>query len=310
MINIAQAVAWWPFVPAKMSPETFVRAVAEAGYAAIDLAPQEYWPLITSHGLALSAVGGHGSIALGLNRADQHDRIEGELRAQLALAARWHIPNLICFSGSRESQSDEQGIELSAAGLARVAPAAEAAGVTLVLELLNSKVDHPGYQADHTAWGVRVCEAVGSPRIKLLYDIYHMQIMEGDIIRTIREHHAWFGHYHTAGNPGRNEIRATQELNYPAIVPAIPATGHGRRPRHRPAALRGPADGRNAPRGRDAGEPRQRCRRRSRPLVSALAARVRAPLARLSRPLRRRPLPAAGPRSAGKGARRSFRQGR
>ncbi len=226
MINIAQAVAWWPFVPAKMSPETFVRAVAEAGYAAIDLAPQEYWPLITSHGLALSAVGGHGSIALGLNRADQHDRIEGELRAQLALAARWHIPNLICFSGSRESQSDEQGIELSAAGLARVAPAAEAAGVTLVLELLNSKVDHPGYQADHTAWGVQVCERVGSPRVKLLYDIYHMQIMEGDIIRTLQAAQAHIAHYHTAGNPGRHDLDQEQEINYPAVLRAIAATGY------------------------------------------------------------------------------------
>src|SRR5262249_43456929 len=113
-----------------------------------------------------------------------------------------------------------------AEGLGGVAKLAEQAGVTLVLELLNSKVDHPDYQCDHTTWGVAVCRAVGSPRVKLLYDIYHMQIMEGDIIRTIREHHGLFGHYHTAGNPGRHELNQSQELNYPAIMAAIAATGY------------------------------------------------------------------------------------
>ena len=226
MTKIAQAVAWWCFVPAKLSPEAFVRAVAEAGYGAIDLAPQEYWPLIRDHGLALSAVGGHGSIAVGLNRPDQHDRIEGELRAQLALAEQWHIPNLICFAGSRDSLSDEEGIEQTAAGLARVAPAAEAAGVTLVLELLNSKVDHPGYAADHTAWGVAVVERVGSPRVKLLYDIYHMQIMEGDVIRTLQGAQKHIAHYHTAGNPGRHDLDDEQEIYYPAVLRAIVGTGY------------------------------------------------------------------------------------
>jgi hydroxypyruvate isomerase len=226
MSTILQAVAWWPFVPAKLSPEEFVQAVAEAGYAAIDLAPQEYWPLIREHGLALSAVGGHGSIPVGLNRPDQHERIERELRAQLALAEQWHIPNLICFAGSREGVTDAQGIEQTAAGLARVAAAAEVAGVTLVLELLNSKVDHPGYQADHTAWGVAVIERVGSPRVKLLYDIYHMQIMEGDLIRTLQGAQTHIAHYHTAGNPGRNDLDEAQEIFYPAVLRAIVATGY------------------------------------------------------------------------------------
>jgi len=160
MGQIQQAVSWWCFVPSRMQPEAFVQAVAEAGYAAIDLAPEAFWPLIQAHGLALSAVDGHGSIATGLNRPDQHDRIEAELRARIAQAERWHIPNLICFAGSRGSLSDEQGLENTAACLARVAPAAAAAGVTLVLELLNSKVDHPDYQADHTAWGVAVMKRV------------------------------------------------------------------------------------------------------------------------------------------------------
>jgi len=226
MVNIKQAVAWWCFVPGKLSPEAFVRAVAEAGYSAIDLAPQEFWPLILDRGLALSAVGGHGSIALGLNQPDQHARIEAELRAQIALAEQWHIPNLICFAGSRAGLSEAQGAENTAACLARVAPAAEAAGVTLVLELLNSKVDHPGYQADHTAWGVQVCERVASPRMKLLYDIYHMQIMEGDLIRTMQGAQAHIAHYHTAGNPGRHDLDDQQEITYPAVLRAIVGTGY------------------------------------------------------------------------------------
>ena len=226
MSKILQSVAWWCFVPGKMSPEAFVRAVAEAGYAAIDLAPQEYWQLIADHGLALSATDGHASITIGLNRVDQHDRIKREIQARLALAEKWHIANLICFSGSREGQGDERGIETTAAGLARVSDAAESAGVTLVLELLNSKVDHPGYQADRTAWGVEVCQSVASPRVRLLYDIYHMQIMEGDLIRTLLGAQSVIGHYHTAGNPGRGDLDDAQEINYPAVLRAIAATGY------------------------------------------------------------------------------------
>jgi hydroxypyruvate isomerase len=228
MSKILQSVAWWCFVPDKLTPDQFVRAVAEAGYSAIDLAPQAYWPLVTAHGLAISASEAHASITLGLNRSDQHDRIQREIRARLALAEKWHIPNLICFSGNRDGQADGLGIEIAAAGLARVASAAESAGVTLVLELLNSKVDHPDYQADHTAWGIQVCQRVASPRVKLLYDIYHMQIMEGDIIRTLRTAQVaqQISHYHTAGNPGRNDLDQAQEINYPAIFRAIVATDY------------------------------------------------------------------------------------
>ena len=153
MTPIQQAVAWWCFVPGKLGPEAFVRAVAEAGYAGIDLAPQEYWPLIPTTGWR-SRRWRARLIALGVNRRDQHDRIEAELRAQIALAEQWHTDNLICFAGSRDGLTNAEGIAATAEGLARVADAAEAAGVTLTLELLNSKVDHPGYQADHTAWGV------------------------------------------------------------------------------------------------------------------------------------------------------------
>ena len=227
MSQIAQSIAWWCFVPKRMTPEAFVRAVADAGYAAIDFVPQRFWPLVADHALAVTCIEGHRSIAIGLNRADEHDRVEQELRTNIALAAERRIPNLVCFSGNRNGLDDAAGADATVAGLARVAPAAEAAGVTLLLELLNSKVDHPGYQADRSAWGVDVCRRVGSPRVKLLFDIYHMQVMEGDIIRTLQQHHPFIGHYHTAGNPGRHEIDATQEINYPAVLRAIAATGYG-----------------------------------------------------------------------------------
>jgi hydroxypyruvate isomerase len=226
MSSISQSIAWWCFVPEKQNPEEFVRAVADTGYAAIDLVPPPYYELVTAQGLAISSVAAHDSITLGLNRRDQHDRIEKEIVAKLADAQKWRIPNLICFSGSRDFLDDVTGAKITAEGLSRAAPAAEALGVTLVLELLNSKVDHPDYQADHTAWGVQVCQAVASPSVKLLYDVYHMQIMEGDIIRTIRAHHDLIGLYHTAGNPGRNDLDETQELYYPAILNAIKETNY------------------------------------------------------------------------------------
>ena len=226
MARIKQSLAWWCFERGDMTPEKLVRAAAEIGYAGVELVKEEHWQLVRDHGLALASVDGHRSIEQGLNRREHHDRIERELTARIAQAEQWGIANLICFSGSREGLNDEAGAETTAEGLRRVAKAAEDAGVTLVLELLNSKVDHPDYQCDHTAWGVKVIEWVDSPRVKLLYDIYHMQIMEGDIIRTIREHHAAFGHYHTAGNPGRHDLDDTQELLYPPIMREITATGY------------------------------------------------------------------------------------
>jgi hydroxypyruvate isomerase len=226
MARIKQSVAWWCFVRGEMTPEKLVRAAAEIGYAGVEIVPPEHWPLAREHGLAIASILGHESIAAGLNRHEHHARIECEILANLKLAVQWGIPNLICFSGNRDGLDDAAGAEATAEGLRRVARAAEDAGVNLVLELLNSRVNHPDYQCDKTTWGVEVCRMVASPHVKLLYDIYHMQIMEGDIIRTINDNHAFFGHYHTAGNPGRNEIDDTQELNYPAIVRAIGATGY------------------------------------------------------------------------------------
>ena len=226
MSQLKQSVSWWCFARAGVAPETLVRASAEIGYAGIELVGEEHWPLIKEHGLTIAAIAGHQSLSDGLNKRENHERIEKELRDNLGKAVKWSIPNLICFSGNRQGLDDQRGIEITAEGLQRVAKAAEDAGVNLVLELLNSKVDHQDYQCDHTSWGVAVCERVASPRVQLLYDIYHMQIMEGDLIRTIRQEHAQFGHYHTAGNPGRHELDQTQELNYPAIIRAIRDTGY------------------------------------------------------------------------------------
>ena len=226
MSSLQPALAWWCFARGGMTPEALVTTAAEIGYAGVELAPQEHWPAIAGAGLAIASAPAHQSLTDGLNRRENHNRIEREVHANLALAERWRIPVLICFSGNRKRLDDAIGAEQTAEGLRRVARAAEDAGITLALELLNSKVDHPDYQCDRTEWGVKVCEWVGSPSVKLLYDVYHMQIMEGDVIRTIERHHARIGHFHIAGNPGRHEPDATQELNYQAILRAIQATGY------------------------------------------------------------------------------------
>lgn len=226
MSKIRQSIAWWCFIPKLLEPEALVRAAAELGYEALELVDQEYWPLVKEHGLKIASHRGHESLEDGLNRRENRARIEAELTEKIKLAAEWEIPNLICFSGNRNGLDDQLGAEITAETLSAVSRLAEDEGVTLALELLNSKVDHVDYQCDKTAWGVKVCEMVKSPSVKLLYDIYHMQVMEGDVIRTIQENHHYFGHYHTAGNPGRHEIDDTQELNYRPIMQAIVATGY------------------------------------------------------------------------------------
>jgi len=162
-----------------------------------------------------------------MNNPENHDRIAAELLAKIKIAADNDVPILCCFSGNRRfGLSDMKGAEYCAEILARMAPEAEDAGVTLCMELLNSKVDHAGYQCDNTAWGVHVCRMVDSPAVKLLYDVYHMQIMEGDLIRTITENIEWIGHFHTGGNPGRADIDDTQEIYYPPIAKAIAESGY------------------------------------------------------------------------------------
>ena len=211
-----------------------IRNVAEIGYSAVELWRRadldDYEAVIEearSAGLAVASMAGHDSLPEGVNKPENHDRIEGELKESIDIAARHGIPGLICFSGIRNhGQSDLEGLVECAKGMRKIAPYAEEKGVNLNVELLNSKVDHPEYQCDHTDWGVALCEAVGSPRVKLLFDIYHMQIMEGDIIRTIRRNIRWIGHFHTAGNPGREDMDDTQELNYRGICTAIAGSGY------------------------------------------------------------------------------------
>jgi hydroxypyruvate isomerase len=221
-----------------MTPADIAPVAGRLGLKAIDLLTPDQWGPLKEHGLVCSMTS-HPEIRIevGLNRRENHERLIKALREGIDASAAAGYPNVICFSGNRhlprkngdaplESRvSDEEGIKVCAEGLKRVMAHAEQKKVNVVMELLNSKVDHADYMCDHSAWGVELCKAVGSERFKLLYDIYHMQIMEGDVIRTIRDNHQYFGHYHTGGVPGRHEIDETQELNWPAIMRAIVDTG-------------------------------------------------------------------------------------
>ena len=224
---LKQSFSLWSFEGHGVDAPDLLREAGKIGYAGVELLPPELWGAARDAGLQIVAHVGHESMGSGFNDPEQHTRLTNEIHASLTLAARSGVSNLVVFSGNRRpGLSDEAGAGHTVDGLRRVAQAAEDAGVTLLLELLNSRVDHHGYQADRTDWGVRVCEAVGSPRVRLLYDIYHMQIMEGDILRTIAAHRSFLGHFHTAGVPGRHDLDAMQELNYPAIVRAVGAEGY------------------------------------------------------------------------------------
>jgi len=203
----------------------FAAAVKEFGIESVELLNPADWPVVQKLGLTCAMANGTTTIPKGMNRLEHHAAYVPSMIERIKLCADAGIPNVILFSGNRDGMSDEQGLENCAIGLKQIVGEAEKRGVTVCMELLNSKVNHKDYMCDRTPWGVELVKRVGSERFKLLYDIYHMQIMEGDVIRTIQESHACIGHYHTAGNPGRNEIDDTQELNYPAIMRAIKATG-------------------------------------------------------------------------------------
>lgn len=224
--RLKQSVTRWPYRSIPL-PE-FCRAAAAMGIAAIDLLQREDWDRVRQFGLVCSMgypTNRRDFIETGFNDRKNHAMLLRELEETIPLAARHEVPNVIGMFGNRRGKSDREAIESCVAGLSQVTALAEEHRVTLCLELLNSKVDHADYQGDHTAFGVEIVKAVGSPRVKLLYDIYHMQIMEGDVIRTIREHIANIAHFHTGGVPGRNELDETQELNYRAIARAIADTG-------------------------------------------------------------------------------------
>lgn len=224
---IRQSVCRWPYESIPLP--AFARLCRRAGVGAIDLLHADEWEVAADAGLVCST-GYPGRrrdfIARGFNDRANHTLLIRELETTLPLARRAGVRNVIAMFGNRGDRTEQEGIEACAEGLGRIAPLAEEMGVTVILEMLNSRVDHAGYDADSTRYGVAVVSQVDSPRIRLLYDIYHMQVMEGDVIRTIRTHHEWFAHYHTAGNPGRNELDARQELQYPAIMRAIADTGY------------------------------------------------------------------------------------
>ena len=205
-----------------MSFEDQCRHAARLGVQGFDLKGPADWPMIKKYGLVPSMVpGGGGTIPDALNRIENHAMIEPLMRDTINKCAEAGAPNLITFSGNRKGQPDEQGIDNCVLFLNKVKAQAEDKGVTICMEYLNSKVNHKDYQFDRTGYGVEVCKRVNSPRVKLLYDMYHVQIMEGDIIRSVRENIQYIGHFHTAGNPGRHEMDNTQEMNYRGIVKAI-----------------------------------------------------------------------------------------
>jgi hydroxypyruvate isomerase len=221
--NMKQSVCRWCY---KDIPLDKLAAEAKRiGYRSVELLSMDEFRTVQPLGLTCAMLSGACNIPDCYNRKKNHDRLTKRMTELIEFAAGNGIPNVICFSGNRGGMDDEEGLENCAEGLKRIAGLAEKNNVTICMELLNSKVDHKDYMCDHTPWGVRLAQKVGSPRFKLLYDIYHMQIMEGDVIRTIQENKDYIAHYHTGGNPGRHEIDQTQELNYPAIVKAILATG-------------------------------------------------------------------------------------
>ncbi len=223
--HIHHSVCKWCYP--KVELETLAQWGKNNGLGSIELLEIQDIPKVQKHGLTCAMVSGiPGGITKGLNRLENHDTIVEWVEMAAPKVAQLGCQNIICFSGNRQGQSNEEGIRNCAIGLKRLMPIAERHKVTLVMELLNSKVDHADYQCDHTAWGVDLCKAVGSDRFKLLYDIYHMQIMEGDVIATIKKSAPYIAHYHTGGVPGRHEIDETQELFYPAIMRAIAETGY------------------------------------------------------------------------------------
>jgi len=222
--RIKQSFARWCYKDIPL--DTLCESAAKIGCQAIYLLQPEEYDVPARHGLICAmAYAGGGDLPNALNRVENHAKIEEGFRKNIPLAAKASIPNVITFSGNRNGMSDEEGARNTIAGLNRVKKIAEDHGVVICLELLNSKVDHKDYMCDHTAWGVNVVQQVNSPNVKLLYDIYHMQIMEGDLVRTITNNIQWIAHFHTGGVPGRHELDGTQEVQWDGVMRGIAATG-------------------------------------------------------------------------------------
>ena len=223
--RIRQSVCQWCY--RQMSIDQLAQSAANIGLQGVDLLQPDDYEIPRRYGLICTmGYAGGGEINKALNRTENHTTIEQSFRTNIPRAAKAGVPNVITFSGNRAGMSDDEGARNTIAGLNRLKKIAEDHGVTICLELLNSKRDHHDYMCDHTAWGVRVMEEVNSPNVKLLYDIYHMQIMEGDLIETIRNNIQWIGHFHTGGVPGRHELDGTQEIQWDAVMRGIADSGY------------------------------------------------------------------------------------
>jgi hydroxypyruvate isomerase len=223
--NIRHGVCAWTMPSLKL--DELCVAVKKIGFNAIDLVGPSGWDTLKAHGVDCSMCNGAElGIPKGWNDPQYHEQLIKNYTELIPQVAKYGYKNLICFSGNRNGMDDELGMKNCAEGLKKIMSVAEKHGVIIQMELLNSKVNHKDYMCDLSPWGVELCKMIGSENFKLLFDIYHMQIDEGDIIRSIQTNHQYFGHYHTAGNPGRNELDENQEINYPAVMKAIVATGY------------------------------------------------------------------------------------
>jgi len=223
--NINHSVSRWTFN--YLSLDDLCKAVKEIGFNAIDLVGPKDWPTLQKHGIysSMCYTAGDNDLYKGLDNPIYHEKLIKEYLDVIPIMAKAGYKNLICFTGTRNGMDDETGMKNCKTALEKILPFAEKNGVTMVMEILNSKIDHKDYMCNHVEWGAELCKLVGSENFKLLFDIYHVQIQEGDIIRNIQDYHQYIAHYHTGGIPGRHEINNTQELYYPVVMQAIVDTG-------------------------------------------------------------------------------------
>jgi hydroxypyruvate isomerase len=240
--RIKQSMCGGCLSKARLDREQTAKLLVEMGVLGRDLVGRDEWPTLQKYGLVATMVPGAGSIKSGLNNKANHPKLLDDFQANIRAAAEYKWPNVICMAGDRAGISDEEGMDNCLVALKEAVKIAEDQGVTICMELLNSRVDHPGYMCDKSAWGFELCRRVGSPRFKLLYDIYHMQIMEGDLIATLKKNIQYIGHFHTAGVPGRHELDENQEIYYPAVMRAIVESGYQGYVAHEYSPVRNPLE--------------------------------------------------------------------
>jgi len=238
--RIKQSICSGCLARIKLDQEQIAQLLIDMGVVGRDLVGPNDWPVLQKRGLVATMVPGAGSIRTGLNDKSMHAKFLEDFKKNITAAAKYKWPNVITMAGSRETIGDAEGMDNCQVILTEAVKIAEDAGVTICMELLNSKVNHPGYMCDKSAWGFELCRRVNSPRFKLLYDIYHMQIMEGNLVTTIKTNIQYIGHFHTAGVPGRHELDENQEINYPAVMRAIVESGYQGYVAHEYTPLRDP----------------------------------------------------------------------